>query len=111
MGQFYFGDPSPFDIGVNSHTRELLGWQLSRSGRATTAMSALDQALIARFGTLGRVTTPFLLRSDNGLVFTSRAYTRLARHRRVDPLLQHPSAPPGPRHENPRYGVCSSGLT
>jgi hypothetical protein len=29
----------------------------------------------------------------------------------VDPLLQHPSAPPGPRHENPRYGVCSSGLT
>jgi putative transposase len=42
-------------------------------------MSALEQALIARFGTLGRVTTPFLLRSDNGLVFTSRAYTRLVR--------------------------------
>ncbi len=30
-------------------------------------------------GTLGRVTTPFLLRSDNGLVFTSRSYTRLVR--------------------------------
>jgi putative transposase len=42
-------------------------------------MSALEQALIARFGTLGRVTTPFLLRSDNGLMFTSRAYTRLVR--------------------------------
>ena len=42
-------------------------------------MSALEQALIASFGTLGRVTTPFLLRSDNGLVFTSRAYTRLVR--------------------------------
>jgi putative transposase len=64
---------------IDCHTRELLGWQLSRSGRATTAMSALEQALIARFGTLGRVTTPFLLRSDNGLVFTSRAYTRLVR--------------------------------
>ena len=142
---------------IDCHTRELLGWQLSRSGRATTAMSALEQALIARFGTLGRVTTPFLLRSDNGLVFTSRAYTRLVRsyglrqefitphcpqqngmiervirtlkeqcvhrHRfetqqhasrviwRMDPLLQHPSAPPGPRHENPRDGVCFSGLT
>ena len=24
--------------------------------------------------------------------------TRLARHRRVDPLLQHPSASPDPRH-------------
>ena len=64
---------------IDCHTCELLGWQLSRSGRATTAMSALEQALIARFGTLGRVTTPFLLRSDNGLVFTSRAYTRLVR--------------------------------
>jgi putative transposase len=59
------------------HTGELMGWQLSRSGRASTAMAALEQALIARFGTVGRVTTPFLLRSDNGLVFTSRAYTRL----------------------------------
>jgi putative transposase len=64
---------------IDCHTRELLGWQLSRSGRATTAMAALEQALIARFGTLGRVPTPFLLRSDNGLVFTSRAYTRLVR--------------------------------
>ena len=64
---------------IDCHTRELLGWQLSRSGKATTAMSVLEQALIARFGTLGSVTTPFLLRSDNGLVFTSRAYTRLVR--------------------------------
>ena len=62
---------------IDCHTRELLGWQRSRSGRATTAMSALEQALIARFGTLGRATTPLLLRSDSGLVFTSRAYTRL----------------------------------
>jgi len=64
---------------IDCHTRELLGWQLSRGGRATTAMAALEQALIARFETLGRVPTPFLLRSDNGLVFTSRAYTRLVR--------------------------------
>jgi len=35
--------------------------------------------LIARFGTLGRVPMPFLLRSDNGLVFTSRSYTALVR--------------------------------
>ena len=64
---------------MDCHTRELLGWHLSRSGKATTASSALEQALIARFGTLGRVPTPFLLRSDNGLVFTSRKYTALAR--------------------------------
>jgi putative transposase len=64
---------------IDCHTRELLGWHLSRSGRASTASSALEQALIARFGTLGRVPTPFLLRSDNGLVFCSRHYTALVR--------------------------------
>jgi putative transposase len=64
---------------IDCHTRELLGWHLSRSGKATTASAALEHALIARFGTLGRVPTPFLLRSDNGLVFTSRRYTTLVR--------------------------------
>jgi putative transposase len=64
---------------MDCHTRQLLGWQLSRSGKATTAGAALEQALIARYGSLGRVSAPFLLRSDNGLVFTSRHYTRLVR--------------------------------
>jgi putative transposase len=64
---------------IDCHTWELVGWQLSRSGRATTATSALEQALIARFGSLGRVDRSFLLKSDNGLVFTSRAYTRMVR--------------------------------
>jgi putative transposase len=40
---------------------------------------ALERALISRFGRLGRVREPFLLRSDNGLVFTSRSYTALVR--------------------------------
>ena len=64
---------------IDCHTRELLGWHLSRSGKATTAASALEHALISRFGTLGKVTREFLLRSDNGLVFTSRRYTALVR--------------------------------
>lgn len=64
---------------IDCYTRQLLGWQLSRSGKASTAAAALEQALIVRFGTLGRVQAPFLLRSDNGLVFTSRNYTRLVR--------------------------------
>ena len=36
----------------------------------------LEQALIARYGRLGRVKHPFLLRSDNGLVFTAAATRR-----------------------------------
>jgi len=64
---------------IDCYTRELLGWHLSRSGKSKTAEAALEQALIARFGTLGRVPETFLLRSDNGLVFTSRSYTALVR--------------------------------
>ena len=64
---------------IDCHTRELLGWHLSRSGKATTASAALEHALIARFGTLGRVDREFLLRSDNGLIFTSRHFTALVR--------------------------------
>lgn len=64
---------------IDCCTRELLGWHLSRSGKSKTAEAALEQALLSRYGTLGRVATPFLLRSDNGLVFTSRSYTALVR--------------------------------
>jgi len=64
---------------IDCHTRELLGWHLSRSGKSKTAESALEQALISRYGCLGKVPTPFLLRSDNGLVFTSRSYTALVK--------------------------------
>jgi putative transposase len=62
---------------MDCQSRKLLDSQLSRTGKVTTV--ALEQALIARFGALGRVETPFPHRSDNGLVLTSRHYTRLMR--------------------------------
>ena len=64
---------------MDCHTGQVLRWPLSRSCKATTAAAALVQALITRHGGLARVPMPFLLRSDNGLVFTSRIYTRLVR--------------------------------
>jgi putative transposase len=64
---------------IDCDTRELLAWQLSRSGGATPATAALEQALIARLGSLRRDDRSFLLRSDNALVFTSRTCTRMAR--------------------------------
>ncbi|MEM6416116.1 MAG: hypothetical protein AAF720_15840 [Pseudomonadota bacterium] len=64
---------------MDCHTREMLDQHLSHYSKATTAASALEHALIARFGTLGRVGTPFLRRTDNRLVFTSRHYTALER--------------------------------
>jgi putative transposase len=64
---------------IDCYSWELLGWHLSRSGKSKTAESALEQALIARNGCLGKVKQSFLLRSDNGLVFTSRSYTALVK--------------------------------
>ncbi len=63
-------------IVMDCHTREALGWRLSPSGNAKAAEAALEEALITRYGTLGRAQDPITLRSDNGLVFTSRHYTR-----------------------------------
>lgn len=51
---------------IDCHTRELLGWHLSRSGKATTAASALEHALISRFGTLGKVPRPSEVRQRPG---------------------------------------------
>ena len=64
---------------IDCYSRELLGWHLSRSSRSKTPEAALEQALIARYGCLGKVRQPLLLRSDNGLVFTSRSYTALVK--------------------------------
>ncbi|MEM1345098.1 MAG: integrase core domain-containing protein [Pseudomonadota bacterium] len=63
------------------------------TGKASTPVAALEQALIARFGTLGRVDTPFLLRSDNGLVFSSRDYTKIVRSYGLKPEFITPHRP------------------
>ena len=64
---------------IDCASRELLGWRLAAHGNACTAEAALEEALIHRFGHLGRVSGPLLLRSDNGLVFTSSRYTTTVR--------------------------------
>jgi len=66
-------------LAIDYSTRQLLRLHLSRTGKASTASAALEQALLTRFGALGRLPEAFLLRSDNGLVFPSRDYTRLVR--------------------------------
>ena len=52
---------------MDCNIRELLGWQLSKTGKASTAISALEHALINCFHCLDKVSERFLLCSDNGL--------------------------------------------
>jgi putative transposase len=59
---------------IDCCTREVLGHALERMGRAKTAERALEEALLARFGTLRNAPANMLLRHVNGLVFGSRQY-------------------------------------
>lgn len=63
---------------MDCYTREVLGWSLSKRGNAKSAVAALEDALLTRYGTIGKATAGLQLRSDNGLVFTSKLYTGTA---------------------------------
>ncbi len=65
-------------------TEGLAGAQALRGASLTleavpSVVSALEQALISRYGVLARAPRPVLLRSDNVLVFTTRICTGLVR--------------------------------
>ena len=61
---------------IDTCTREIVGFRLSSSGKAKTAEVALQEGLIYRFGKLCKLETPIILRSDNGLVFTSQSFSK-----------------------------------
>ncbi len=61
----------PLALATDCGSRELLGWQLSKRGHTATAEAALEEAVVARFGYLGRIVALLALRSDNSLVFVS----------------------------------------
>ena len=54
--------------------REIVGYELSMRARAKDAERALEQACLARFGTIRPDGDRPILRSDNGLVFQARSF-------------------------------------
>ena len=64
---------------IDCCTREVLGHSLELTGRAKTAERALEEALLARFGTLHNAPKGMFLWHDNGLVFGSRQYRAIVR--------------------------------
>jgi putative transposase len=59
--------------------REIIGWRLSRSGKAHIAEAALEDALITRFGPGPQAPKDLVLRSDNGLIFLATSYRTTVR--------------------------------
>ena len=68
---------------IDCHDRELIGYELSLRARAQEAERALEQACIARFGTLRPEGPTPVLRSDNGLIFQSRRFRAACRDYRL----------------------------
>jgi putative transposase len=63
---------------IDTCTREIVAFRLPRSGKAQTAEVALQESIIYRYGQLQRLHQTITLRSDNGLVFASRSFTKTA---------------------------------
>jgi putative transposase len=61
---------------IDTCSREIVGYRLSLSGKAKTAEAALQEGLVYRFGYLKQLNKPIVLRSDNGLVFSSKSFTK-----------------------------------
>jgi len=74
-------------------TRQVLGWELSHTARAKTAERALEQALIGRFGWTHGAPQGLIIRHDNGLVFGSKLYRRIARDYRLHQEFITPYTP------------------
>ena len=64
---------------IDCYSRELLGWHFSRSGRSKTGRGRAGASVDRPVQAVGQSPASVLLRSDNGLVFTSRSYTALVK--------------------------------
>lgn len=67
----------PLTAIIDCHDRSIVGWRLSLSGISKHAAAALEEALMARKEEIPK--SGLLLRSDNGLIFGSKVFTKVAR--------------------------------
>lgn len=58
--------------------RSIVGWRVSKSGKADVAAAALEDAILKR-----RPKAGLKLRSDNGLIFGSEAFHKIVRSARI----------------------------
>lgn len=81
----------PLTAIIDCHDRSIVGWRLSSSGVSKYAAAALEEALIARKGEIPP--KGLLLRSDNGLIFGSKPFVKVAKEYGVDQEYITPYTP------------------
>jgi len=78
---------------IDCHDREIIGYEFALRGRAQEAERALEEACLARFGTLRPPGPTPVIRSDNGLVFQSRRFRAACRDYRLPQEFITPYTP------------------
>jgi putative transposase len=78
---------------IDCHDREIVGFEFSLRGRAREAERALESACLARFGTVRPEGKTPVIRSDNGLVFTSRRFREACQFYRMEQEFITPYTP------------------
>ena len=73
--------------------REIIGFEFALRGGAKQAERALEAACLARFGTLRPARDTPTLRSDNGLIFTSRRFRAACKFYRLEQEFITPYTP------------------
>jgi putative transposase len=78
---------------IDCHDREIVGIEFALRGGAKQAERALEAACLSRFGTLRSLGPTPTLRSDNGLIFTSRRFRAACNFYRLEQEFITPYTP------------------
>lgn len=73
--------------------REIVGYRISRRQNTAVAEGALEDALLSRYGRNKAQSRGLILRSDNGLIFSSKAFLRLVNKYGLTPEYITPYTP------------------
>jgi putative transposase len=78
---------------IDCHDRQIVGWEFALRARAKEAERALEEACLARFGTLRPDGATPVIRSDNGLIFQSRRFRAACKDYRLSQEFVTPYTP------------------
>jgi putative transposase len=78
---------------IDCHDRRIVGYEFSLRGRSKEAERALEEACLSRFGTVRPLGDTPIIRSDNGLIFTSRRFREACRFYRLEQEFITPYTP------------------
>lgn len=78
---------------IDCHDRQIVGFEFALRSRAKEAERALEEACLARFGTLRPDGATPVLRSDNGLIFQSRQFRAACKDYRLTQEFVTPYTP------------------